>query len=174
MEAAILCVYALPCAPLVANLVLLAINRRIVGEPLDRGENDRSETRTLALSLGALSFGGLVGVAALTGPGSPYVLPAVYFLALSFVMLFGSVALQSYKFTRLEDVLSDGLLRSGEMGLMMAVGGLLLRVSAGGWRGWVLAILVVGVAAVDAGRHLQLQSKFLKGVRDARATRKTG
>jgi fatty acid desaturase len=161
------CIYALPLVPLAVSLSLVVINRRVINQRYKSAKTDRSETRTMALSVGALSFGGLVGVAALAGPGSPYVLPAVYFLAISFVMFFVGVALQSYKFTHLEDVLSDGLQCSGEMGLMVAVGALLLRASAGGWRGWTLAALAVGVATFDSGRRLRLQSRYLRGVRDA-------
>jgi hypothetical protein len=113
--------YSIPFLPLSTQLVFIATGGSWMREHLPSEEQDREQHRSLILGMAGFSFTGLVALVVLDSTVQQNLELPIYCLFLSFLGYLSAMNLQSYKFFRWIDHVSDGLRDTAGFSLVLAV-----------------------------------------------------
>lgn len=123
--------YLIPIIPLGLRGFLSLFYRRTMSDMLSEEERDTDAHRMVLLALMTLSFTGLLALAVVDATLRKNLHIPTYFLLVSFLVYMGALEIQGYKFYRSRDQLSDALMETGTLCLLLSVVRLIWITNAG-------------------------------------------
>ena len=141
--------YCVPLFPLLIRFLFISLVRGNLTKVLPEPENDRAEIRSYILGLGGFSFTALVALILLAPSIQKDIQYSIYYIFLSFLSYFFALNLQGYKNKRWHDIISDALIETASLCLILTVVSLLMVSSLGQIFIYSISILALSIWLLD-------------------------
>jgi hypothetical protein len=149
--------------PILSRGLLAIVYRSSMKTPLREEEMQRETHRSMITALAGFSFTALMGLVVVQGVTKLGLAPAILSLLWSFLAYMFALNLQGYKFTRGRDMISDALMDSASLALLIAVS-LVLWATDVGWEYKTLVFATSGVVwSLDHALRLKYTWQYLQG-----------
>ena len=135
--------------------------RSVMSELLLPAERDSETYRTIILALAGFSFTALLALTVVNATVSTQLQLPAYYLLFSFLCYFFTLNLQSYKFRRWHDQLSDALMGVASLALLLSVASVIATARPDSLDAWLTTTLVIGVWLIDHTIRALLNARFL-------------
>lgn len=158
--------YIIPIFPLIIRFLFISVMKGNLKEILKEEENDRAEIRSYILALGGFSFTALVGFIVLEPAIKQNIQFSIYYVFISFISYFFALNLQGYKSKRWHDIISDALIETASLCLILTVISLLFVSNLNEMFTYIISILAIFIWLIDFIIRLNIQINYLnqKGV----------
>ncbi|MBX2992867.1 MAG: hypothetical protein KF749_17075 [Bacteroidetes bacterium] len=154
--------FIIPLFPLLIRFLFIGLVARELGELLPEEENDRTEIRSYILALAGFSFTALVALALLEPTLQRNIQYPIYYVFLSFIFYFFAQNLQGYKNKRWHDVISDALIETASLCLILTVVALLLVTNLNTVFVYSVTVLALSMWLLDFIIRLCIQIDYLE------------
>jgi hypothetical protein len=114
-------VHQLPLLPVITRAMVLLVFHRIAWNELSEDAKEREEYRTVVLGLMAITFAGLVALGIVDAKFSVFQIYPFYFMLLSFLSLYLTLTIQSYKDFEWQEQLGAAFLDSATLSLFLSL-----------------------------------------------------
>jgi|GEM_PF-2604953 len=161
--------HLLPMLPVITRGAIGLKFHRHMKDVLLEKELDREAHRTRIMGLAGFSFTGLMALIILEASVRTGLLPAIYFLAISFLAQLSALDLQGFKSARWEDLVGDAVMDIATFTLILAIVALLLSQLQNRGLAISLAVLGIGQWLFFHGVYLKLQCGDLEPKGDKHA-----
>lgn len=135
--------------------------RSNLGDILSEEENDRTEIRAYLLSLGGFIFTALIALILLEPKLQNDIQFSIYYIFLSFLLNYFALSLQGYKSKRWHDILSDALLETSSLCLILTVVSLLFVTKLNQFFIYAMTIIALVIWLLDFIIRLNIQIDYL-------------
>ncbi|MBX2976399.1 MAG: hypothetical protein KF721_09710 [Ignavibacteriaceae bacterium] len=153
--------YMIPSIPFIIRFIFVCFLKEYLSQILPETENDRSEIRSYVLTLSGFSFTALVALSILEPNIQQNIQFSIYYAFLSFLFYLFALNLQGYKNKRWHDVLSDTLLESASLCLILTVIGLLFVSNLNSYFVYGISAFAIIIWLIDFIIRLNIQINHL-------------
>ncbi|MHA1874877.1 MAG: hypothetical protein ACTSUC_00355, partial [Promethearchaeota archaeon] len=115
--------------PIMVRIIFAIIIRKNLNDFLPEKENDRTDIRSYTLSLAGFTFAALIALVFIETKNQRDCQVPIYFVFISFIFYLFALNIQGYKSRRWHDLLSDTLLETASLCLIVTVISLLFITS---------------------------------------------
>lgn len=156
-------VYFVPLVPILTNATLFFVFRHEMRENLaSEDEQDREAHRSYIAVMTGFTFAALLGLVLLDPANAQGLQLAIFSLLVSFFCYLGALNLQGYKAKRWQDQISNTLIDTASISLILAIIAVLCRDS---FPTWIRVFTVTGGSIVWLTDHVirfTIQWKYIK------------
>lgn len=153
--------YIIPLFPLIIRFLFTGVMKGNLKDILPETENDRSEIRSYILALGGFSFTALVGLIVLEPSIKQSIQFSIYYVFVSFISYFFALNLQGYKSKRWHDIISDALIETASLCLILTVISLLFVSNLNEVFTYIISTLAILIWLLDFIIRLNIQIDYL-------------
>ena len=151
--------HQLPVLPLLTRATIVITFYKLRWHPLPEMTKEREQYRTVVLGLMAITFAGLAALSIVDAKSLVFQIYPFYYMLLSFLSLFVTLNVQSYKNFEWQEQLGAACLDSAMLSLFLSLIAIFRESSQPTGYKYAFAILALGVWSID--HATRLRNEFL-------------
>jgi len=151
--------HQLPLLPLLTRATIVITFYKLRWHPLPEMTKDREQYRTVVLGLMAITFAGFIALSIVNAQFSVIQIYPFYYMLLSFLCLFVTFNVQSYKFFEWQEQFGAACMDSAILSLFLSLIAIFPSSNQVTRYKYVFAILALGVWSID--HAIRLRNEFL-------------
>lgn len=154
--------HLIPFIPFITRGLTCLKYKNLMNNILSEAERDRETIRTIVLTLLGISFTGLLALTIVDAKVDLKTFYPMYYMLLSFLGLFVTLNLQSYKFYRWHSILGVTLIDFATLSLLLAITSIIWSSNQNILHQLLFTVLAIGTWAGDHLKRLDLLTLDLK------------
>jgi len=156
--------YFIPLFPFLTRSFIVVYFHSLMSASMSIEESDRDTHRSYILAMSGFSFTGLLALAIVNAEITTNLDLPVFYLLISFLCYFFALNLQGYKFYRWHDQLSNALIESASLSIILTIVAIIIK--AKGITAYSMAIVIISISIwlIDNTIRLLLSYSYFKNL----------